>query len=125
MIKKCKILLVDDERDVVDVLKRGLEQYGFEVDAYTSPTEALASFKVGVHDLLVLDIRMPGLTGIQLFKEIRTIDPKVKALFLTAFEIHEKEWHIMFPSTDVSAFIKKPVRIHQLVSAISQVKVSL
>ncbi len=124
MARKCRILLVDDERDIVYVIKMGLEQNGFEVDAYTDPIGALASFKPSLYDLLILDIRMPGMTGIQLFKEIRTMDANAKVLFLTAFEIQEKEWHMVLPSTKVNGFIKKPVTIYSIINAISQVKAS-
>ena len=122
LTRKCKLLLVDDEKDVLYVLKRGLLQSGFEVDAYSDPHEALSSFKADVHELLILDIRMPGMTGIQLFKQIRKIDEKVKVLFLTAFEIQEKEWHMLLPHTRANGFIKKPVMVNYLVSVIEQIK---
>jgi DNA-binding NtrC family response regulator len=122
MAKKCKILLVDDEKDIVNVLKKGLEQNGFEVDAFTDPREALSAFKAGVHDLLIFDIRMPGMTGIQLYKEIKDIDENVRVLFLTAFEIQEKEWHLVLPHTEATGFIKKPVTIQYLVNAIKRAK---
>jgi DNA-binding NtrC family response regulator len=117
-------LLVDDEEDIVTTLKRGLEKHGFEVDGFTSPLDALAAFNPAIHDILILDIRMPEMTGIQLFKEITSINQNVKVLFLTAFEILEKEWHIVLPSTEVHGFIKKPVEMEYLVGAISGAKSS-
>jgi DNA-binding response OmpR family regulator len=117
-------LLVDDEEDIVSIIKKGLEAHGLEVDGFTSPFEALSSFKAGAHDLLILDIRMPGMTGIQLFREIRNLDADVKVLFLTAFEIQEKEWQMVLPNTDANGFIKKPVRIEYLVNTIVRLKSS-
>ncbi len=55
-----KILLVDDEADILHILKRRLEIKGFEVDAYDSSKEVLNAFKPDVCDLAILDIRMPG-----------------------------------------------------------------
>jgi len=124
LANKCRILLVDDEEDIVSVMRRGLERQGLEVDAFTSPSEALASFTTDVYDLLILDIRMPGMTGIQLLREIKNIEPNVKVLFLTAFEIQEKEWHMVLPHTNVNGFIKKPVSIEYLINAINQFKSS-
>lgn len=124
MAKKCRVMIVDDEKDIVITLKEGLEKSGFEVDAFTSPSEALAAYNVEIHKVLIIDVRMPGLSGIQLFKKIRHIDPKSKVLFLTAFEIQEKEWHIVLPNIEVHGFIKKPVRIKDLVSAIAHAKAS-
>jgi two-component system, NtrC family, nitrogen regulation response regulator GlnG len=64
--KKLRILLVDDEPDVVEVFGRGLKLKGIQVDVYTSPQEALESFKPNTYDLAILDIRMPDMTGFQL-----------------------------------------------------------
>ena len=63
-----RMLLVDDDPDVVEVLRRELKVKGLQVDAYTSPEEALQSFKPGVYDLAILDIRMPAMTGFQLYR---------------------------------------------------------
>jgi DNA-binding response OmpR family regulator len=124
MVKKCRVLLVDDEKDIVFVIKKGLERHGLEVDGYTDPAEALAKFVPGLHDLLILDIRMPGMSGIQLFRSIRAKDEKIRVLFLTAFEIEEHEWRLVLPSVDVNGFIKKPIRLEELVNVISQIKMA-
>jgi len=124
LANKFRLLLVEDEIDILNVIKRGLENHGFKVDAFTDPSRALAGVWAGMHDLLILDIRMPGMSGIQLFKEIKNIGPSVKALFLTAFEVHEKEWHMVLPHSEVNGFIKKPVHIEHLVNAIDQIKAS-
>jgi DNA-binding response OmpR family regulator len=63
--------LVDDEADILHVLKRGLEINGFQVDAYSSSQEVLDSFKPNTYDLAILDIRMPGLSGFQLYRGIK------------------------------------------------------
>jgi two-component system catabolic regulation response regulator CreB len=122
MDKKCRILLVDDEKDIVTVIKKGLEKHGFEVDGCTSPMEALTKFKIGIHDLLILDIRMPGMSGIQLFRKIKEMDEKIRVLFLTAFEIEEDEWRLVLPNVDANGFVKKPARLEDLVSTIYQIK---
>jgi hypothetical protein len=60
--EKNRVLLVEDEPDVVYLVKRGLERNGFEVDSYTDPMLALQNFKGGVYSLLLLDIKMPRKT---------------------------------------------------------------
>jgi DNA-binding response OmpR family regulator len=64
-----KILLVDDDADIVSTFQMILEMNGFEVEAHTSPTFALANFKPNEFGLLILDIRMPVMNGFELFKE--------------------------------------------------------
>jgi DNA-binding response OmpR family regulator len=59
-----RILLVDDEKDVISLFKMVLEMNGFEVDNYTDPLAVLSDFKANSYDLALLDIRMPNLNGI-------------------------------------------------------------
>src|SRR5919108_4490469 len=75
---KRRILVVDDEPDIASIFKISLEYNGFEVDAYNDPILALSNFKAGLYALLLLDVRMPGMTGFELYKEIMKIDNKVK-----------------------------------------------
>jgi FixJ family two-component response regulator len=63
-----KILLVDDESDVVSTFQMILEMNGFEVEAYTSPISALSNFRPNEFGLLILDIRMPVMNGFELLK---------------------------------------------------------
>lgn len=112
--------MVDDEVDILHVLKRGLEINDFQVEGYSSPQEVLVSFKPSKYDLAILDIRMPGLSGFQLYREIRKIDPTITACFLSAFEVHPNEFKIVFPSMmEVKAIIKKPVSINHLLREIT------
>jgi DNA-binding response OmpR family regulator len=114
------LLLVDDDSDSLHVLKRGLEINGFQVDAFSSSQKALGSFKPSMYDLAILDIRMPGLSGFQLYREIKKIDPAITACFLSAFEIHPSEFEKVFPSLkDVKTIIKKPVSIYNLLREIT------
>ncbi len=115
-----RILLVDDDPDIVEVLGRGLKVKGMQVDAYTCPQEALQSFKPGAYDLAILDIRMPTMTGFQLYREIKNVDPAIAVCFLSAFEIQPDEFKSIFPSMDsVKTIIKKPISIDGLLKQIT------
>ena len=109
-----RVLLVDDESDIVNVLKQGLKLKGFKVDAFTDPARALIEFKPDFYDFLITDIRMPEINGFELYRKIREIDRKIKVYFLTAFDIYEKEAESMFPSLNAKRFIKKPIRYQDL-----------
>jgi DNA-binding response OmpR family regulator len=87
MKQQYRILLVDDDLDILNVLKRGLEINGFHVDAYSSSQKMLDSFKPSTYDLTILDIRMPGLSGFQLYREMKKLDPAITTCFLSAFEV--------------------------------------
>jgi len=114
-----RILLVDDDADIVNLLGRGLEVNSFHVEAFRSSKGALDAFKPDVYDLAILDIRMPGLDGFQLYREMKKKDPAITACFLSAFEIYPSEFEKVFPSlSEIRTIIKKPVYIHQLVREI-------
>ena len=118
--KKLRILLVDDEPDVVEVFGRGFKLKGMQVDAYTSPQEALESFKPNTYDLAILDIRMPDMTCFQLYREMKKRDSSITTCFLFAFEIQANEFKSVFPSMDgVKAIIKKPISINELLNEIT------
>ena len=112
---KARLLVVDDDADITEVLKQGLQDNAFHVDAYTSSEEVLNVFKPNVYDLAILDIRMPGLDGFGLYRIIKKLDPAIAACFLSGFEIHPDEMEKMFLSlNEVNTIIKKPVSIHDL-----------
>jgi two-component system, OmpR family, response regulator ChvI len=111
-----KILIVDDEADITFTLKEGIEKSGsFSVDTFNDPQLALSNFKSGYYDLLIIDIRMPNMTGFELYRKIREIDSKVRVCFITAFETYfEKFRQEFFPLEEIKGFIKKPIQIEDL-----------
>ena len=111
-----KLLVVDDDSDIVQVLKLGLQKNRFLVNAFTNPEQALQSFKSNSESycLLLSDVRMPGLSGIQLARKVKEINPAVKTVLMTAFEIRDSEFSMMFPSSQIDGFVQKPVGIKDL-----------
>jgi DNA-binding NtrC family response regulator len=95
------LLVVDDESDIAHVLKQGLLKKRFLVSAFTSPEEALQNFQSNAESycLMLSDIRMPGLSGMQLARKVKEINPKVKVVLMTTFEIKDNEFSKVFPST--------------------------
>jgi CheY-like chemotaxis protein len=115
---KKMILVVDDEPDNTSIFSMGLEDGGFEVDAFTDPLLALSKFKSDhkKYDLLILDIKMPDMNGFELFEEIRKIDNNIKTCFLTVFgEGYTEEFDRRFSSSINVSFIRKPIRVDDLV----------
>jgi DNA-binding response OmpR family regulator len=120
MKQQYRILLVDDDLDILHVLKRGLDINGFHVDAYSSPQGVLHSFQPSTYDLAILDIRMPGLSGFQLYREMKKLDPAITTCFLSAFEIHPDEFRLVFPSmSEVKTIIEKPVSLNHMLREIT------
>ena len=79
--KTSNIIMVDNEPDVNITIKTSLEENGdFVVDTFNDAESALFAFKPGHYDLAILDIRMPGTNGFQLYRKLRVIDKKLKIL---------------------------------------------
>ena len=101
-----KILVVDDDRDVCEYLSDFLNREGFQVSTITDPTEALAELKRNEYHLVVLDLKMPKMTGIDLLQQIRRIDDDVAVVILTGHPSLETATASI--QHDVSAYLKKP-----------------
>jgi DNA-binding response OmpR family regulator len=121
--KNKKILLVDDEPDIIFSIKWVLEVNEFVVDSYTDPTLALSNFRPGLYDLLLLDIKMPKMSGFDLYQKMNEIDSNVKICFLTASELFYEEYRKLdaYPSLDKAYFIQKPFRSEDLIRKINEI----
>jgi CheY-like chemotaxis protein len=118
-----RILLVDDEDDINLTVKLVLEGSGFNVDSFTDPLLAVDSFRPGLYDLVILDVKMPVMNGFGLFQEIRKLDDKVKICFLTAasdvyYEAFGKQ---AFPNFDANHVIRVPIENELLVKQIKSI----
>lgn len=113
-------MVVDDEHDIANLIKLGLEKYGFEVEAFSEPLKALEYYKKeGQYDLALLDVRMTPINGFELYRRLQTIDKKLRVCFMTAFEMYIDEFKRVFPKIKVDCFVDKPVRIEKLVQIVN------
>jgi DNA-binding response OmpR family regulator len=121
--KKKRVLIVDDEPDVTLVLKQVLDENGFEADSYDEPRLALNNFKANMYDLLLLDIKMPDINGLDLYQEMRKIDEKAKVCFLTASEMFYEKFRKEEPYSkfDKELFIAKPIENEELLDLLNKV----
>jgi two-component system, OmpR family, response regulator ChvI len=117
---KKRVLIVDDDPDILITYKKGLEDYGlFEVETCADPEETLSNFRSGLYDCLIIDIRMPKMDGFQLYDKMKDIDNKVKVCFITAYEVNYEALRKVFPTLGLECFIQKPIEVSQLVRKIN------
>jgi DNA-binding NtrC family response regulator len=122
-----KVMVVDNENDIAVVIKKALEiEGGFDVDDFTNPKEALDHFKNNVHKykIVLSDLRMPHIGGLELAKEIRKLNQKVCILLMSAFEMDQQDLVSEFRATKIDGFIQKPVSMKNLVVLMTQFVVS-
>ena len=120
--KRKRILLVDDEVDIIFSIKLFLEENGFEVYTSNKPSSVLSDFRAGLYDLIILDIKMPEINGFELYDKIKKIDNNVQILFLTALSDYSE--YIQQPNKISSMFsekdiIQKPVDNEELLRRIT------
>jgi YesN/AraC family two-component response regulator len=118
-------MVVDDERDILSIVKRGLESKNrFQVEIFIDAESALTSLKENsndYYDLVLTDIRMPKINGFELYRRIKESNPSMKIVFITAFEINKEEFSKVIPSLDVVDFISKPVSMSTLISKLNSI----
>jgi CheY-like chemotaxis protein len=146
--KNRRILIVDDEPDVTLTLKTVLENNGYALDAFNDSVMALENFKRKAtaasasnadldivddlkkgegkyyyYDLVLSDLKMPGMNGFELYQKIREIDKNIKVRFLTASEINYDEFREkVAPTIDdaQNCFIKKPIENQKLLNVVNE-----
>jgi len=117
-----KILIVDDEYDITFVFKIILEEKDFVTDVYNDPIVALSRYKPYYYDLVMIDLKLPGMTGFELYNQLRMIDNKTKVCFLTSSEqFHQQYRSNEFQDFDPDLFIQKPVENEVLINKIIKI----
>ncbi len=111
-----RVLIVEDENRMAALIKRGLEEHGFEASIAPDGNSALAQFGASRFDLLLLDINLPGMNGYEVCKRIRAEDAQVPILMLTAFSATDDK----LKGFDMGAddYIVKPFEFKELLARI-------
>lgn len=116
------ILVVDDEFDIVNIIKLFLQKHGFTTYAFTDPLLALEHLKINSksYGLVLTDIRMPGMNGFELVKKVKSIHPAIKILLMSAFDINDLELSKILTPIKVDGYVQKPVSAKQLINIIEK-----
>ena len=111
---KRSVLVVDDQDAVRDVICRSLVKRGYDVVAASSGTDALAKAEQRAFDVFLLDIRMPGMNGLEVLRRIRMEHPDAVVIMLTA--VDDKESKIQSTAMGIGAFayLTKPCKLKDL-----------
>jgi two-component system, NtrC family, response regulator HydG len=110
--KKLKVLVVDDEKIVRDFFKRLLSLLGLEVADVEDGYKAVEAAKQNKFDLYFIDVRMPGLNGLETYRQIRQIDPAALAVMITGYAVED----ILEQAQKEGVYnsIRKPFDINQI-----------
>jgi CheY-like chemotaxis protein len=120
------ILIVDDEPDILSIVRRVLEEYGFNVCCFTKPNIALEHYRISPnnHTLVISDLHMPNINGLEFLRKVRDINSDTK-IFLTTSNFEMSDLGVLlFPNSNLSSslnnfiideFIQKPFSIEKLI----------
>jgi len=115
MSNYAKILLVDDDKDIALSFKLALQYEGFSVEVFDSSIKALENFRPKSFKLALIDMKMPEMDGIELYKKIRNKDELIKICFITAYD-----WDNDQVKEFTDCFIKKPITLEGLVKMVKR-----
>jgi CheY-like chemotaxis protein len=118
-MKKPRILLVDDEAIVRDSISEWLRNDAYEVDCASSGEEALNRIKEKQFDIAVVDLKMPGMDGIEVMKRVKQDSPNTLVIIITAYGTPENEAEAM--KVGASEYLTKPFTPDKLEEAINEV----
>ena len=113
-----KILLVDDEQDFLDALSERMRARGMDVATSSSAEDALVTAEKGNFDAVVLDLRMPGMDGLEALRILKQKDPKLQVILLTGHATVQQSVEAM--KQGALDLLEKPADIETLTEKIKQ-----
>ena len=116
------VLLIDDDPSISFLFTQYLRSAGMVVDSFTDPEKALTHFiesDYRYYDIVITDIRMAHLNGFELYQQLRTLDPNVHIIFVTALDIAQ-EITTLLPEVKLNQFLIKPVNPNVLINSVKQ-----
>ena len=113
-----KVLLVDDEKKFVTMLAKRLSLRGIDADFVHTGEEAIDMVENNSYEVAVLDVKMPGIGGIELRRKLSEIEPSLRFIFLTG---HGSKDDFEVGSAEAEFYLSKPLRIESLMEALEKV----
>ena len=120
---KWLVAIVDDELDIASLFREYLSRIkDVLVFSFTDPVVALEHFINNKHEyfLIISDLKMPRLSGIELIKKVKEANPFVRTLLMTAFEINDPMFEEYRKANIINDFLQKPVRLEDLHSIVEK-----
>ena len=116
-----RILVVDDEKDILEILAEVLSTYGFEVDSAGSAQEALTRIRETIYDAAILDFNLPDMDGVMLHRQIRQMDAELAAKTLFMSGMVQSDQNLGYYAAQSAGFVSKPFQVHQVLEALGGV----
>lgn len=113
-----RVLIIDDDKTIGGMVQAVLSQFQYEVDWATTGASGLTELSSFSPDLILLDVSLPDMDGVDVLHQIRAEVPLVKIIMMTGF--HDEELTQQTRDHDVAAFLDKPFTVQELISLVSE-----
>lgn len=116
------VSIVDDERDITELFRDALRRLPvLSIFTFTDPAIALEHFRINkrFYALVIADLRMPVINGAQLLKTVKDLNPKVRTILMTAFDVKDKLFQEYSKKEIINGFARKPIRLETLVQEVN------
>jgi DNA-binding response OmpR family regulator len=122
MVSNKKVLVLDDEFDIVALLKHSLQKHGYHVFGFTDPLLALEHFMLNSkgYSLVISDVRMPVMNGFEFIKKIREILPSIKIFLMSAFDINDNQYSKILLPLKIDGYIQKPISLKEVMHIVQK-----
>ena len=113
--------IVDDEIDIVNLFRDALSSIkGLSIFTFTDPITAFEHIKMNKskYAIVISDLRMPGINGMELVNKIKKVNPLVRTLLMTAFEVSDNVFEECIKNNIIDGFLQKPLKLSALESEV-------
>jgi two-component system response regulator ChvI len=116
------VLVVDDEGDILRLIVSYLEKRGIQHAGFSDPVAALGHLQQNrtKYDLVLSDVRMPHMSGLEFIDHVRALNPRVKILLMSAFTVDKDQMHRLHAESKIAEFVQKPFTFSKLGEALDR-----
>ena len=115
------VVIVDDDLEITLLFREALKDISrVKIFTFTDPVLALEHFQINeyAYVLVISDFKMPGLNGMEFLKKIKALNPFVRTILMTAFEVEDKIFREYTKNKIIDAFLQKPIGMHDLIKEV-------
>jgi excisionase family DNA binding protein len=112
---RARVLVVDDEASIRDLLSKTLALAEYDVDTAADASTALGRVRAAEYDLLIADLRMPGMDGLTLIRQVKRIRAELPVIIITGFSTESSA--IEAVNLGVAGYLRKPFRVPEVLAA--------
>ena len=120
MKDKASVLIVDDDEGMTETLSDILADLGYSVEVVNDGFKAIENVKTCAFDVILMDIKMPGINGVKTLKEIKNIQPEATVMMMTAYSVED----LIAEALKEGAYgvIYKPIEVAKVVEFIERIQ---